>query len=290
MKKLIMYAVGLLLLASCNPLAKIETSYSDANKSYNDQAYNEAYTKYTNLIALYQSKDMEVPNNVYVSLAECALKTGKTEEAISNYKKALDDSTSVNTLLAYVDALKTTDKYNDVEKTLSDNKGYLESNGKDAYFNNEMFNAAIKLGDEQKILNSYTSVSNMSEEQTLAVINALDNQKNTKEALSLANKTIKNNGDYDSVKEWKAIYHYKFAEQWYKSEMDKYNKNKNYTAYVYLKRELKKISANYQISKDIFEELYKKYPNEDKYGKYLKNVYLRMDMKKEAEAISKKLN
>ncbi len=290
MKKLLMYAVGLFVLASCNPLKNIESTYSSANKSFEENSYAEAYSQYNSLISQYESNQIEVPNDVYVALATCAFRTGKLDEAIVNYQKAYNDSATVSTLKGYIEALKASDKYPEVQKVLEENKGYLENNSQQGYYKSEMFNTAMTLGDEEALMSAYSDMDSMTEKQTLAVIAALENNNKTKSALSLANKTIKEHPDYDNVKEWKGVYYYKFAEKWYKSEMDKYNKDKNYTAYVYLKRELKKISANYKVSMDIFEELHKKYPDEEKYVKYLKNVYLRLEMKNKAEAMNKKLN
>ncbi len=64
--------------------------------------------------------------------------------------------------------------------------------------------------------------------------------------------------------------------------MAKYNKDQNYTAYVYLKRELKKISSMFRESRELFEKLHEDDPDNQQYIKYLKNIYLRLDMKGEA--------
>ena len=49
-----------------------------------------------------------------------------------------------------------------------------------------------------------------------------------------------------------------------------------------LKRELKKISAMFRQSRELFEKLHEGDPDNEQYIKYLKNIYLRLDMNGEA--------
>ena len=83
--------------------------------------------------------------------------------------------------------------------------------------------------------------------------------------------------------EWLAVNEYNKAEEWYKKEIAKYNKNKNATTYAYLRRDLKKISAIFRLARDKFLKLRKLDPNNKSYIKYLKNTYLRLDMKDKAK-------
>jgi tetratricopeptide (TPR) repeat protein len=111
---------------------------------------------------------------------------------------------------------------------------------------------------------------------------ALEETGKKDEARKLCETILEKHPDYEPAMEWKAIDIYERAESWYKSEMSKYNENADYTAYVYLRRELKKISAMYRESRDIFEKLHQNNPGNTQYIKYLKNIYLRLEMREEA--------
>jgi len=289
MNRIILSLTALILITSCNPLKQINTTYQAAESNYSSQSYETAYNNYTSLIQLYKGKGMDIPNDIYLKAAECASKLGNTSDASALFQDAMKDSLSVVAVKGYINSLKKEQNYTDVVKVLSDKQDFLTENGEEAYLKLEKFEVAIAQNDTKEILATYSDIDTLSESQVLAVINAMQESDNEKGAMNLANKTLKTNPKFYDVKEWKAVYHYKFAEKWYKSEMDKYNKDKNYTAYVYLKRELKKISANYRVSKDLFEELHKVYPSETKYIKYLKNTYLRLELDKQAEAMDKLL-
>jgi outer membrane protein assembly factor BamD (BamD/ComL family) len=69
--------------------------------------------------------------------------------------------------------------------------------------------------------------------------------------------------------------------------MSKYNKNKNATTYAYLRRELKRISTDYKIAKDILEKLIEKDPTNKNQLVYLRNCYVRLEMQEEARKVNK---
>ena len=83
--------------------------------------------------------------------------------------------------------------------------------------------------------------------------------------------------------------YYEKAENRYKYEMAKYNKNKNATTYAYLRRDLKKVSADFRIARDLFIKLRKDDPNNKSYIRYLKNTYLRLEQKDKAAQMDKLL-
>jgi len=287
-KKLFQVVVISLVLLSCNPLKQLQTATDEANKEFNSNNYELAFEKYSTLFEKYKQSNVEIPYGLYVNYANSAAKTGKYEVAIDNYKKALSDSVSVNLVKGLVEASEKTPK-NNLLGILDQYKTYLIDNGEEAYYNNKVFENAVKNGSQDIIVSSYKNLKTPTEVQSMEYIKALETLGQKKEAINFCNELVKNNPEYFKAKEYRGEYYYNFAENWYKSEMDKYNKDKNYTAYVYLKRELKKISSNYKIAKAEYEALHTKYPEEKKYIKYLKNIYLRLEMKNEASEMDKLL-
>lgn len=98
---------------------------------------------------------------------------------------------------------------------------------------------------------------------------------------------LKKYPDYGPALFWKAKMFFERAEKRYQSEMAKYEKDKNTTSYAYLKRELKKLSSDYVMAKDILEKLKDIDPTNKNYLIYLRNSYARLEMNQEAAQINK---
>ena len=69
--------------------------------------------------------------------------------------------------------------------------------------------------------------------------------------------------------------------------MNKYEKDKNTTAYAYLRRELKNLSTDYVLARDILIKLKDIDPTNKNYLIYLRNSYVRLEMQQEAAQINK---
>ncbi len=98
---------------------------------------------------------------------------------------------------------------------------------------------------------------------------------------------LKKYPNYGPALFWKAKYHFDKAERKYQSEMAKYNKDKNTTAYAYLRRELKKLTDDYKISRDILLKLKEQDPTNKNQLVYLRNCYIRLEMQDEAAKVTK---
>ncbi len=277
-----------LILFGCNPLKQLQTAQVDAENEYKQGNYELALEKYSALITKYQQSNVEVPYSLYLNAATSAFSTNKYDEAINYYQSALKDSVTLATVKGLIEASEHTSN-NSLSETLDKYAGFLKENGAGDYYQVKVFDNAVRSGNQDNIVSSYKNLTKPTESQSMEYINALETLGRKKEAIKFCNNLVTENKDFYKAKEYKALYYYNYAENWYKSEMTKYNKDKNYTAYVYLKRELKKISANYKIAKNEYEALSEKYPTEKKYIKYLKNIYLRLEMKKEAAEMDKLL-
>ncbi len=288
LKNIIITALLGLGLFSCNPLKQLQTEQLSAENEYTQGNFAYAYDRYSSLIEKYQEANLDIPYSFYVNAATSALELSNYNNAIKYYKLALTDSVTLSSVKGLIEATENTSG-NNLSTILNKYADYLKDNGAKQYYNVKVFDNEVRNGNQDNIVSAFANLSNPTESQSMEYINALETLGRKKEAIKFCSDLVKVNPEYYKAREYKALYYYDFAENWYKNEMAKYNKDKNYTAYVYLKRELKKISANFRIAKDEFEVLHKQYPNEKKYVRYLKNTYLRLDMKKEAAELDKLL-
>ena len=288
LKNIIIAALLGLGLFSCNPLKQLQTEQLGAENEYTQGNFAVAYEKYSSLIEKYQQSNLKVPYSFYVNAATSAIKLSNYDNSIKYYKLALTDSVTLSSVKGLIDATENISG-NNLSSILNKYADYLKENGAKDYYNDKVFDNEVRNGNQDNIVSAFSNLSNPTESQSMEYINALETLGRKKDAIQFCSDLVKANPEYYKAREYKALYYYDFAENWYKNEMAKYNKDKNYTAYVYLKRELKKISANFRIAKDEFEVLHKQYPNEKKYVRYLKNTYIRLDMKKEAAELDKLL-
>jgi tetratricopeptide (TPR) repeat protein len=121
----------------------------------------------------------------------------------------------------------------------------------------------------------------------LSILEKLDKKA---QALAYSQEILKDNPTHQPTLYWRAQYYFNKAEGTYQDEMTKYNKNPDYTSYAYLRRELKSISADFRTARDMFIQLRGMNPDNLNYIKYLKNCYLRLEMKVEAVKMDQLLN
>ncbi len=270
------------VLFSCSPLKQIEGNRSAALASYSVQNYSDAYSKYSTLIESYRKANINIPVEVLMNAADCASQLQNYSVASDFYSEVLQGNSNTEAIKGLILNTKKAGNQNKVEEFLLKYADDLKAANENSFVAKNQFEIAVSKGDNQAIIETFPNLNEANEEQSLVYLKALENEGKTTEAVDFCNAMLKENPSYDKAKEWKAIYYYNKADDRYKKEMDKYNKNKTYTAYVYLKRDLKKVTADFKVAKDLLEDLHKKYPEEKKYIKYLKNTYIRLEMKEEA--------
>ncbi|WP_066627297.1 outer membrane protein assembly factor BamD [Labilibacter marinus] len=288
-KGLIVLGVALGMLVACSPLKKIEGSKTAALATYAGQDYDRAYIQLSEVINQYKAAKMAVPNDIYLKAADCALNIKNYVGASDYFMSALSDSVTLDGVKGYINSVKAQGKQEKTSVVIEKYADFLNNAGASNYVSTEQFDIALASKDDNKVIETYSALTSPNENQSMAYVSSLDALGKKKEAIDYCNKLVKENTDYNLAKEWKAVYYYNKAEEVYKSKMANYNKNKTYTAYVYLKRDLKKVSSDYRVAKDLFEDLRKVSPEEKKYIRYLKNIYLRLEMKREASAMDKLL-
>ncbi len=290
MKKII---IGLLAIAfvACNPTAKLPSIQEAGDLAFNQADYQKAYTQYAEYAAIAEANSVELSNAMKINYAQTCTNLGKVDEAKALYDELLLDDSNTKLLAEYAQFLqreglindelalwnKYSDKINDpsLKKLMTERLIFLE-NSKENY-------AAV--------IETYTGKGDhtLAKEAELVYIKALENTKKGHAAAKACNSLLKTYPYYTEALEWKARYYYNKAENKYQYEMNKYNKKKNNTTYAYLRRELKKVSGDFRISRDVFLKLRKQDAANKSYIRHLKNIYLRLDMKAEAAKMDKLL-
>ncbi|MBK3515923.1 tetratricopeptide repeat protein [Carboxylicivirga marina] len=290
MKKVIIILTAAILVA-CNPTAKLPSLQTGADAAFEQADYNTAYTMYSEYINLANANGVEVSNELYLKQAQSCAQLDKVDEAASIYSELLKDDGNIKLVAEYAQMLQSNAKV-DEEIALWTNNAERITDNKLAKLKTErlvFLNSSKE--DYAAVMDAYTNKGDatLSKEAQLEYIKALEASKKGSAAVKACNALIKANPDYKAALDWKAKYYYEKAEKRYKYEMAKYNKNKNATTYAYLRRDLKKVSADFRIARDTLLKLRKMEPTNKSYIRYLKNTYLRLDQKDKAAQLDKLL-
>ena len=288
MRKIVLIGLSALLLA-CNPLAKLPGILTNADTAYDNSDLQKAYNLYHQYIEIATNNNSEVNDDIYLKLAQVSGKLDKIDEAGQLYSKLLQKEEHANLIMEYAQLLQGNGK---IQKEIELWNQYEGNEEKVQVQKAERLVALYtKTESYEGVIEAYSSKGDLavSNEATMAYISALELTDNKVEAAKACNALVKSNPDYVPGLEWKAKYYYEKADERYKYEMAKYNKNKNATTYAYLLRDLKKVSADFRIARDTFEQLRKIDPEDKSYIKYLKNCYLRLEQKGEAAKMDRLL-
>ncbi|PWD98318.1 tetratricopeptide repeat protein [Marinilabilia rubra] len=282
-RKIFAPVILIAVLASCNPLKQMQTHQNSMKESFDAGNHNQVLMAFNQLENYHETKESSVSLDYIKMAAKSALEVEKytqAEELLKKWKSKSDDFEAVKLL---GEVYQKTGK-NDKEYNLwSENFDRIESEEMKKEIGSRLFAIEMEKKEYNKALDRARKMPPMSDPKIVFLrVQALEATDQTDEAREVNNALLKKNPEFKPALEWKAGDIYERAEKWYKAEMSEYNKNPEYTAYVYLKRELKKISSMYRQSRDIFEKLHQEKPGNEKYIKYLKNIYLRLEMREEA--------
>ncbi|TAJ11302.1 hypothetical protein DMA11_17475 [Marinilabiliaceae bacterium JC017] len=283
------FVVGVVLIVACSPLKKIEVQKRSADNAYEISNFSTALVEYLSLIDLYKASSVEVPFDVYLKAGNSATQEGKMDQARLLYTHAIDLSKSKAPMEGLLKTYNEAGDLNELEAVVEKYSSRLKEVGLYDIAFSQVFDLARSQNDFLKALDVFEKIENPTKDIKGKYIVVLDKLGEEKKALEYSKKELGLDGEFIPALEWLGKYDYNRAEKWYKSEMTKYNKKKDYTQYVYLKRELKKISNIYRSARDKFEKLHALDPENTSYIKYLKNCYLRLELKDKAAAMDKLL-
>jgi len=286
--------VGMIALVafSCSPLKKLPGIESQADIAIGQSDYAQAYVLLKQYLDISESSNVKPKESFYLKMAEVCSQLNKVEEASEYYENLILKDGNERLIQDYTSLLI---KNNEVEKELNVWSRY-QSKLKDKDLQAQAFNRQVVLLSEsqkyEQVDSLWTALAeevNVTPEARFSYVIAVHQLGNSRKALKACNALLKLKPNHIESIEWKAKFLYEGAEKRYKTAMAKYNKNKNATTYAYLRRDLKKISADFRVSRDLFLKLRKMNPEDKSYVKYLKNIYLRLDMKNEAAKMDKLL-
>jgi len=286
--------VGIIVLVafSCSPLKKLPGLESQADVAIKQSNYEQAYVHLKQYLDISESGNVKPKESFYLKMAVVCSQLNKVVEASGYYENLLNKGGNERLILDYTSLLA---KNNELEKELevwSRFQSKLDDKNLQAQaFNRQvvLLNQFQKYEEVDSLWSGQTEDVNISPEAYFSYVQAADQLGKSKNALKACNTLLKLKPDHLEAFKWKAKFLYENAEKRYQAEMAKYNKNKNATTYAYLRRDLKKISADFRESRDLFLKLRKMNPEDKSYVKYLKNIYLRLDMKNEAAKMDKLL-
>ena len=282
---------ALTLLIACNPTAKLPGIKTQADSAFEQADYNKAHILYKQYIDMANKNNVNIEKQIYINQAQSCGQLDLIDEAGGLYSMLISDESNTYLIAEYAQLLQKNGKINDELSLWEDNNAKI----KEEELKKLSTERIIALNMEKQNYKAVSDVYNkrgditLSKEAQMANVTALENLDQKSSAASSCNKLLKQYPDYTEALEWKGKYYYDKAENKYRYEMDKYNKNKNTTTYAYLRRELKKVSSDFRTSRDVFLKLHDSFPKNETYIRYLKNIYIRLDNKSEAAAMDKLL-
>ena len=289
MKKTVIIISSIFILASCSSTKQLTTLENSLKTNYSNKNYEAVIEEYEKLTTLASKKKQELPS-------QSTIFAGKSFYNIEKYSESLNLLSSIENKdeeAIFMEGMSYYHLKNNNEEFSfwNANRNSIKNAENEQIVLNRIYDLAINFAEFQLANRVWTELSNNSEiEQMEKQVAVLDNLGEKSQALSLANNILKKDANNEEALYYRGTYYFNKAESLYESEMDKYNKNPNYTTYAYLRRELKKASSDFRNARDIFERLYKIAPDNKKYIAYLKNTYLRLEMRNEAAKMDKLLN
>jgi len=290
MKKLLIILSAAILVA-CNPTAKLPSIQTAADAAFEASDYNKAYTLYSEYITLAKANKVDVDGQMLIKQAQSCAQIDKVDEAAAIYNGLLENEANIKLLAEYAQMLQSNGRADEELALWQTHADKLKDANLLKLKSERLIFLNASKENYESIIAAYETKgeAQLSKEAELEYVKALEATKKGSAALKACNNLLKANPNYTDANEWKAKYYYEKAENRYKYEMAKYNKNKNATTYAYLRRDLKKVSADFRIARDLFIKLRKDDPNNKSYIRYLKNTYLRLDQKDKAAQMDKLL-
>jgi len=289
MKKLIGLFSLVAILSSCSLTKKIASIESSLQQAYNSQQYTKVLSNYAHLASILKKREMTISSSYLLMAAKSAYHLEEYETAIQLFSKIeeKDDKSIYMEGKSYqkLHHLESEYKYwKENSAQLKNDENYQEVLQRLYWLEIEFFqyDAAYSLWDQLEETDDEALMT--------AQLKVLEELEKNEEALSISNKILDKNPANEEALFYKGKIYFNRAEKLYQSEMTKYNQNPNYTTYAYLKRELKKVSADFRLSRDLFEKLHELSPENKTYITYLKNCYVRLEMKAEAAKMDRLLD
>lgn len=283
-KKLIFpatYALLTALLVACAVSTKNKQFSADARQAFERNDFETALDSYEKLIA--NSKD--VNGETWNKAGIAAWEVGQTEKAIEYLENAKKRNGA--DALGLFTLAKAYRKIDNLSREIVNLKLCVGQNSPELVPQAQatLFDAYVRSENWQLADSLWSALgSNYQNDNKFKVGYLMVNKKlkNFEKAEALARELIKADKSNIEALEFLGEFHFNRADELYVSEMRAYEKNRTTKQYKQLTEALKRVNADYKLSRDYFETLYKLNPNR-KYAQYLGNIYTRFENKQKAD-------
>lgn len=278
-----------LILAACSPTKQITGLESDITGLYAQERYDELLLQYDKLLVLKNKNNTPLAKNTLLLAGKAAYKTSRHNEAL-DILRSINDLQDLEAIMMMGESLELTARPEEALDYWQTRLPLLEGSEHYRDIVLKIYRMQQRVEDYEAAYQTWQKIDPQNDSDLMyEQVEVLSKLNRTQDALTLSKQILKLEPKHEKALFNLADYYYNKAENWYKSEMDKYNRNPNNTTYAYLRRELKKISADFRTARDLLETLHSVAPENKLYMAYLANTYIRLDMKKEAEQMTKKL-
>ena len=289
MKKLIGIFSIFAILSSCSPTKKIVSVENYLQQAYDSQQYAKVLNSYNQLTIIGKNKELSISpsNTLMAAISAYHLEDYETASHLFSEIKEKDESSIYMEGMSYQKLPNPQLEYN----YWKENIDLLEESNNYQEVLQRLYLLEVDYSQYAAADVLWGKLDNTNDEEFMSTqLVVLENLEKNKEALALSNSILEQNDENETALLYKGKFYFERAEKLYQSEMTKYNRDPNYTTYAYLKRELKKVSADFRVARGVFEKLHNLSPENRTYISYLKNCYVRLEMKTEAAKMDRLLN
>ncbi len=272
-----------LFFMGCSSTSGLNKQKDKAKQAFATGDFETAFTLYNTFIDQRKSANKEVSGDVYSAAAKAAFRVDKLKIAESFFKEAyykeyadadmyanmISIYRSIDNLSKEIDALEYfTQHYSDDTRFENLNMRLLET-----YIESENWDKAVAMwtgfnGETQsdiKVMELYLTAQKELENFSVADKLAIDILK-------------KNRGSKVALERMAEKYFWR-AETRYQTEMDAYEKKRQYSIML---KALEGITVDFKKALTYYEKLYKSYPSKE-YAKQMANIYARFQDKKKSD-------
>lgn len=287
----VVITIATLFLAACGSQKVLVNYKANAEQAELTGNYEEAVTAWESYFTQKQGENAQIEGAVYADAAKTAYKADMSTKALQWFEQAqYNDYVDKEMAEILIDIYRSR---NNLSKELEELEFYTENFDSDKIEKNKrLFNIYFDINMFDKALSAWERIPNDSieEEATIEKFFLINKKRENDEVVDSVSLVLleKNPKNVDAL-EWNAMKYYWKAENKYRREMKKYEQNKTGLQYVFLRKELKQVTADFKIALSYFEKLWEMNPGE-KYAPYMANIHTRFDEDEKSAYYRKFLN
>lgn len=281
--------ITIVVLTACSGPKSITSLKENAKNAAAQGNYSQAMETWQQYFNQHSVDDIDGIS--FASAAHSAFQAGNNDMAVKWYDEARYKSYAspeMYTTLAKIYHFK-----NNLSKELSALEFYIENYDEiPDEINNSLFRIYYEIDSYDKALAVWDRMNEplknqLTNQKKFFQIN-LENE-NSEVCDSLSHVILEKDPQNVEALEWNAKKYYWKAENRYRQEMEKYNKNKTTKQYRTLLDELEKVTADFKKALPYFQKLWEMEPGE-KYATYMANIYARFGDENQSDYYKKYLN